>query len=78
MLRFWKVAGATWIAGCWHTPLTSGLRDGSRWILEFGASMIYRLSFRITRATQRNPVLKTNKQKERMSWLFSGSLPRRQ
>jgi hypothetical protein len=37
----------------------------SRWISKFEASLVYRVSFRIARATQRNSVLKikqTNKQ----------------
>jgi hypothetical protein len=41
-----------------------------RWISEFEASLVYRVSFRTARATQRNPVSKnqikpnkTNKQK---------------
>ena len=39
-----------------------------RWISEFEASLVYKLSFRTARAIQRNPVLKnknkqTNKQK---------------
>jgi hypothetical protein len=39
-----------------------------RWISEFKASLVYRVSSRIARATQRNPVSKkqkqTNKKKE--------------
>jgi hypothetical protein len=39
------------------------LGDRSRWISEFEASLVYRVSFRTARATQRNPVSKqTNKQ----------------
>jgi hypothetical protein len=34
-----------------------------RWISDFEASLVYRLSSRIARATQRNPVLKTKKTK---------------
>jgi hypothetical protein len=33
-----------------------------RQISEFEASLVYRVSSRTARATQRNPVLKTNKQ----------------
>jgi hypothetical protein len=33
-----------------------------RWISEFEASLVYRVSSRTARATQRNPVSKTNKQ----------------
>jgi hypothetical protein len=38
-----------------------------RWISEFEASLVYRVSFRTARATQRNPVLKNkqNKQKKK-------------
>ena len=36
-----------------------------RWISEFEASLVYRMSSRTARATQRNPVLKKKKEKER-------------
>jgi hypothetical protein len=32
-----------------------------RWISEFEASLVYRVSSRTTRATQRNPVMKNKK-----------------
>jgi hypothetical protein len=32
-----------------------------RWISEFEASLVYKVSFRTARATQRNPVLKKPK-----------------
>jgi hypothetical protein len=38
------------------------LRGRGRWISEFEASLVYRVSSRTARATQRNPVLKKNKQ----------------
>jgi hypothetical protein len=39
-----------------------------RWISEFEASLVYRVSSRTARATQRNPVLKNkNKNKNRRS-----------
>jgi hypothetical protein len=38
------------------------LGDRGRQISEFKASLVYRVSSRTTRATQRNPVSKTNKQ----------------
>jgi hypothetical protein len=38
-----------------------GGRD--RWISEFNASLVYRMSSRTTRATQRNPVSKKTKTK---------------
>jgi hypothetical protein len=38
---------------------------GGRWISEFEASLVYRVSFRTARATQRNPVLKNPKTKEK-------------
>jgi hypothetical protein len=34
-----------------------------RWISEFEASLVYRVSSRTARATQRNPVLKNQKKK---------------
>jgi hypothetical protein len=35
-----------------------------RWISEFEASLVYRVSSRTARATQRNPVLKNNNNKQ--------------
>jgi hypothetical protein len=42
----------------WHTPLISALGRQSS---EFEAGLVYRVSSRIARATQRNPVLKNKK-----------------
>jgi hypothetical protein len=36
-----------------------------RWISEFEASLVYRVSSRTARATQRNPVSKKRKRKEK-------------
>jgi hypothetical protein len=36
-----------------------------RWISEFEASLVYRVSSRTARATQRNPVSKNQKKKEK-------------
>jgi hypothetical protein len=36
-----------------------------RWISEFEASLLYRVSSRTARATQRNPVLKKPRERER-------------
>jgi hypothetical protein len=38
------------------------LRGRGRWISEFEASLVYRVSSRTTRATQRNPVSKNKKE----------------
>jgi hypothetical protein len=38
-----------------------------RWISEFEASLVYRVSSRTARAIQRNPVLKTNKQTKKQT-----------
>jgi hypothetical protein len=46
-----------------------GGRD--RWISEFKASLVCRVSSRTARATQRNPILKNRKRKKR---LFSGNI----
>jgi len=45
------------------------LGGSSRWIFEFEASLVYRMSFRVARITQRNPVLKkqTNQKKKDLS-----------
>jgi hypothetical protein len=36
-----------------------------RWISEFKANVVYRVSSRTARATQRNPVLKNKKKKKK-------------
>jgi hypothetical protein len=41
------------------------LGGSSRQISEFEASLVYRVSSRIARATQRNPVLKNQKEKRK-------------
>jgi hypothetical protein len=45
-------------------PSTSP-RGRGRWISEFEASLVYRVSSRTARATQRNPVSKNKKRKEK-------------
>jgi hypothetical protein len=45
----------------WHTPLIPALRRQRPWELsEFKASLVYRVSSRTARVTQRNPVSKIN------------------
>jgi hypothetical protein len=39
-------------------------RGRGRWISEFEASLVYKVSSRTARATQRNPVSKNNKTKQ--------------
>jgi hypothetical protein len=56
----------------WCMPLIPALGGRGRQISEFKASLVYRVSSRTARATQRNPVLKkqktkTNKQKTEKS-----------
>jgi hypothetical protein len=45
----------------WCTPLIPALRGRGRRISEFEASLVYRVSSRTARATQRNPVSKNTK-----------------
>ena len=46
----------------WHTPLSPALGSQRQADLcEFKASLVYRMSSRTARATQRNPVLKNQK-----------------
>jgi hypothetical protein len=42
----------------WHTPLIPVLGGKGRQISEFKASLVYKVSARTARATQRNPVSK--------------------
>jgi hypothetical protein len=46
-------------------PLIPALGGRSRWISEFGTNLVYRVSSRTARATQRNPVSKKQKQKQK-------------
>ena len=55
-IKFWGYSRA-W----WRTPLIPALGRQSRWISEFEASLVYIVSSRAARATQRNPVLKKKK-----------------
>jgi hypothetical protein len=43
----------------WCTPLIQQLEGRGRWISEFEASLVYRVSSRAAKATQWNPVSKT-------------------
>jgi hypothetical protein len=54
------------IAGCGGAHLESQHLGGrGRWISEFKASLVYRVSSRTVKAIQRNPVSKNQKQKEK-------------
>jgi hypothetical protein len=44
------------------------LRGRGRWISEFEAILVYRVSSRTARATQRNPVLKKLEKKRKKEW----------
>jgi hypothetical protein len=48
----------------WYTPLSQNLGGRCRWISEFEASLVYKVSSRTVRATQRNPVLKRETETE--------------
>jgi hypothetical protein len=46
-------------------------KQKQKWIFEFEASLVYKMSSRTARATQRNPVWKSQKRKrKRVSWLL--------
>jgi hypothetical protein len=45
-------------------PYSQHLGGRGWWILEFAASLVYRVSSRTVRATQRNPVSKKKKEKK--------------
>jgi hypothetical protein len=49
----------------WCTPLIQHLGDRGRWISEFEASLVYKVSSRTARATQRNPVSEEKKELSR-------------
>jgi hypothetical protein len=46
-------------------PALERQRGRGRWIYEFEASLVYKVSSRTARAIQRNPVLKKQKQKNK-------------
>jgi hypothetical protein len=48
----------------WNTPLIPALGSRGRRISEFEASLVYKVSSRTARATQRNPVSKTPPKKK--------------
>jgi hypothetical protein len=48
----------------WHTPLIPHSGGRGRWISEFEASLLYKVSSRTARATQRNPVSKNKNKKK--------------
>jgi hypothetical protein len=49
----------------WCTPLIPALGRQRQAISEFEASLVYRVSSRTARATQRNPVSKNQRERER-------------
>ena len=50
----------------WHMPLIPALgRQRQVELCEFEASLVYRVSSRIARATQRNPVLRKKKKEKK-------------
>jgi hypothetical protein len=59
-MRHCKKEKVSW--AWWHTPLIPALGGLRRWISEFKASLVYRVSSRTARAIQRNPVSKNKKQ----------------
>jgi hypothetical protein len=48
------------LAGQWHPPLSPALTEAVD-VSEFKASLVYRVSFRTARDTQRNSVLEKQK-----------------
>jgi hypothetical protein len=50
----------------WYTLLIPALGGRGRRISEFEASLVYRVSSRTARATQRNPVSKNQKKKKKL------------
>jgi hypothetical protein len=52
----------------WRTPLIPALGSRGRQISEFEASLVYRVSSRTTRATQRNPVSKKKQNKKKSTF----------
>jgi hypothetical protein len=53
LIKIYTVAGLWWCI-----PLITALGRRGRWISELEVSLVYRVSSRTARATQRNPVLK--------------------
>jgi hypothetical protein len=49
-------------------PLIPALGGRGRQISEFEASLVYKVSSRTARATQRNPVSKNQKKKKKVRW----------
>jgi hypothetical protein len=53
----------------WRTPLIPALGGKGRWTSEFEVSLVYKVSSRTARATQRNPV---SKKKKKVTWRSTG------
>jgi hypothetical protein len=51
------------------------LEGRGRWISEFEATLVYRVSFRTARATQRNPVSKNKTNKKQKNKKTKNSVP---
>jgi hypothetical protein len=58
----------------WRTPLIPALGRQRQAISEFEASLVYKVSSRTARATQRNPVSKNQKKKKKKKILKEYSL----
>jgi hypothetical protein len=67
--KFYK-RSPTWCGGAHLKSQHPGGRG--RWLFEFRASLVYRVSPRITRATQKNPVLKNKQRTNRLSPIVIG------
>ena len=57
----------------WRMPLIPALGRQRQGISEFEASLVYRVSYRTARATQRNPVWKKKKKKKKIIHTSSSS-----
>jgi hypothetical protein len=57
----------------WAVVAHAYLGGRGRWISEFEASLVYRVSSRTARATQRNPVSKKQKEKN-IAWSTSSKM----
>ena len=72
------VKSTGWLGSGGASLKSQHLGGRGRWISEFEASLVYRVSSRTARTTQRNPVSKNQKKERKKNKKNDGLIPLRQ